>query len=151
MPPLSWTTLEYEKKARHPDWIWTAGLIALLTAVVSFFYGNIFFGIFIVIAGIVTIIYAKREPKQLSITITESALVINEETIPFKNVTAFWLDDTGKQGKLLLLVRGTFVPTLSIPIEGVTSEQVRNALSSNIKEEELRESRSVALFDRLGF
>jgi uncharacterized membrane protein HdeD (DUF308 family) len=58
MQPLSWKTLEFEKKQRHPDWIWVVGLVSVLSAVVSFFYGNIFFGIFLIVAGFVTIVYA---------------------------------------------------------------------------------------------
>ncbi|MCC7436705.1 hypothetical protein IT402_02430 [Candidatus Nomurabacteria bacterium] len=151
MQPISWTTLEFEKKDRHPDWIWTVGLVSVLASVVSFFYNNIFFGIFLIIAGAVTIIYALKHPKELSISITDKGVAINESLIEYKNITSFWLDETGKEAKLLLLVKNSFIPTLSIPLVGVSSSQVREALAPNAKEEELRESRSIALFDRLGF
>jgi hypothetical protein len=92
MKPLSWKTLEFEKKDRSPDWIWTVGLVSVLSSVVSFFYGNIFFGIFLLIAGAVTIIYALKHPKELSVTISELGVSINEELIDYKNITSFWLD-----------------------------------------------------------
>ncbi len=151
MKPLSWTTLEFEKKDRHPDWVWTVGLVSVLAAVVSFFYGNIFFGIFLVIAGAVTIIYALKHPKELSIIINETGVSINESLIDYKSITSFWLDETGKEAKLLLLVKTSFIPTLSIPLVGVSASQVRDALTPHVPEEEMRESRSVALFDRIGF
>ncbi len=151
MQPLSWTTLEFEKKDRHPDWVWTVGLVTALTATVSFFYGNIFFGIFLLIAGAVTIIYALKHPKELSINIAESGVSINDSLIEYKNITSFWLDETGKEVKLLLLVKASFVPTLSLPLVGVSAQQVREALLPHAKEEEMRESRSIALFDRIGF
>jgi hypothetical protein len=151
MEPLSWTTLEFEKKDRHPDWLWSVGLIALLASVVAFFYGNIFFGIFIIIAGAVMIMYARKHPKELSITISADGITINDTIIPYQNITAFWLDEGGKQGKLLLLVKNSFIPTLALPLSGVSAGQVRTILAPHIKEEELRESRSIALFDRLGF
>lgn len=143
--------MEFEKKDRHPDWLWTVGLISVLGAVLCFFYGNIFFGIFLIVAGAVVIIYALRDPKELDITIDESGIKINELVFDYKAVTAFWLDETGKEDKLLLLVKGTFVPQLSLPIVGVRSDDIRTILSKHAKEEELRESRSIALFDRLGF
>ncbi|MDQ5930951.1 MAG: hypothetical protein QG674_116 [Patescibacteria group bacterium] len=151
MKPLSWKTLEFEKKDKSPDWVWTVGLVSVLSSVVSFFYGNIFFGIFLIIAGVVTIIYALKHPKELSITISELGISINEELIEYKNITSFWLDETGKEVKLLLLVKTSFMPTLSLPLEGVSASQVREAIAPYAKEEELRESRSVALFDRIGF
>ncbi len=143
--------MEFEKKDRHPDWLWTVGLISVLGAVLCFFYGNIFFGIFLIIAGAVVILYAIRDPKELTITIDESGIKINELSLDYKAVTAFWLDESGKEDKLLLLVKGSFVPQLSLPIVGVRSEDIRELLSKYSKEEEMRESRSIALFDRLGF
>lgn len=151
MNSLTWKTMEFEKKNRHPDWLWTAGLIAALGATLCFFYGNIFFGIFLIIAGAVVIIYALRDPKELTITIDESGIKINELVLDYKAVTAFWLDETSKEDKLLLLVKGSFVPQLSLPIVGISSADIRELLSKYTKEEEMRESRSIALFDRLGF
>jgi len=40
---ISWSTLEFEEKDRHPDWLWYAGLLFGIAATISFFYGNIFF------------------------------------------------------------------------------------------------------------
>ncbi len=151
MKPVSWKTLEFQKKNRHPDWVWGVGLISALSAIVSFFYGNIFFGIFLIVAGVVTIIYAFKDPKELEITISEKGISINGEDIEYKNINAFWLDETGKEAKLLLLVKGSFLPTLSFPLFGVSATEVREALAPNVKEQEMRESRSIALFDRLGF
>jgi hypothetical protein len=151
MKPLSWKTLEFEKKDKSPDWVWTVGLVSVLSSIVSFFYGNIFFGIFLIIAGAVTIIYALKHPKELSITISELGVSINEELIDYKNITSFWLDETGKEVKPLLLVKTSFIPTLSIPLERVSASQVREAIAPYAKEEELRESRSIALFDKIGF
>lgn len=151
MTTLSWKTLEFEKKDRHPDWIWTVGLVSLLASVLAFFYGNIFFGIFLIIAGAVTIIYALKHPNELNISISDDGISINDSLIIYKNITSFWLDETGKEAKLLLLVKTSFVPTLSLPLVGVSASQVREALLPYIKESELRESRSIALFDRIGF
>jgi hypothetical protein len=143
--------MEFEKKDRHPDWLWTVGLVSVLGAVLCFFYGNIFFGIFLLIAGAVVILYALKHPKELEITINEDGVKINEILIDYKSIPSFWLDESGKEDKLLLLVKGSFVPMLSFHLVGVKAEDVRELLSRFTKEEELRESRSIALFDRLGF
>lgn len=151
MRPLSWTTLEFEKKDRHPDWLWSVGLIAGLSAVVAFFYGNIFFGIFLIVSGVVMIVYARKHPQELTITIESDGVRINETLLLYKDIKAFWLDETGKEAKLLLLVKTSFIPTLALPLVGVSTSQVRDTIGDKITEEELRESRSIALFDRLGF
>jgi hypothetical protein len=151
MENVTWTTLEFEEKDRHPDWNWYAGLISAIIAGIAFFYGDIFFGIFIVVAGITVIIYALRPPKHLTIRIIAEGVAINDELVPYEAITQFWLDETDKPDKLLLLVKGSFVPMLALPLQGVTADTVRNALKPHIPETFLRESRSVKIFEHLGF
>lgn len=143
--------MEFEHREKKPDWLWSVGLIGVLASGISFFYGNIFFGIFIIVASVVTIIYALKHPKELTITISSLGIQINNSLIPYKDITSFWLDETGKEDKLLLLTKTSFVPILSFPLSGIKAETVRNALTGNVEEKELRESRSIALFDKLGF
>lgn len=150
-PVVSWTVHEFEQKDRHPDWVWYVGLVFAIGATLSFFYGNIFFGILLIVAGAVMIIYALREPKLLTIATAENGLTVNGELIPFDRITQFWLDETEKPDKLLLRVKGSFVPTISLPLEGISTQAVRAALKEKAKEEQLRESSSVKLFERIGF
>ena len=151
MESITWKTMEFEEKNRHPDWLWSVGLISVLGAVVCFFYNNIFFGIFLIIAGAVTILYALQKPKELTILIDDKGVSINEALIDYKAIPAFWLDETGKQDTLLLLVKGSFTPQIAIPLSGVKAEDVRSLLGQFTKEEEMRQSRSIALFERIGF
>lgn len=150
-PAVSWTAHEFEHKEKHPDWLWTVGLVFALGAAVAFFYGSIFFGIFLVIAGAVTIIYALQKPKLLSVAIEEKGVSINGDLTPFEKITQFWLDETDKPDKLLLRVKGSFIPVLTLPLEGVAPETVRATLKPRVPEELMRESNSVKLFDRIGF
>lgn len=148
---VTWTTLEYEQPDRHRDWNWYVGLIAVIIAVISFFYGNIFFGIFIIIAGITVILYALRAPRHLTIVINKDGININQSLLPYATVQQFWLDETDKQDKLLLLVKGAFIPLLILPLQGITADTVRDALKPHIPEVEMRQSRSVKFFEGLGF
>jgi hypothetical protein len=151
MENVTWTTLEFEPQDRHPDWNWYVGLVAVIIAILSFFYGDIFFGIFIIIAGITMIIYATRPPKHLTIRVIPDGVSINDELVPYKTITQFWLDETDKQDKLLLLVKGSFVPLIGLPLQGVTADSVRDALKPHIPEVEMHESRTIKIFERLGF
>ena len=150
--PVTWSALEFEPKDRHPDWVWYAGLVAVIVAIIAFFVNNAFFGIFALVAGATVIIHAFRAPKLLTISIIPEGVRIDDETISYKRVRQFWLDETDKTDKLLLLVRGSFIPMLSLPLEGVTANTVRDALRAYaVPEIEMRESQSIKVFDRLGF
>ena len=148
---LTWTTLEFEEKERHPDWIWYAGLVFVIAAALSFFYGNIFFGIFLVIAGAAVVLFAQRKPELLTITFEEKELVINEDRIAWERVQQFWIDETEKPDKLLLLVKGAFIPLMSLPLAGVTADAVRTELAKHAPEVLMRESTGVKIAERLGF
>lgn len=151
MVEVQWTTLEFEEKDRHPDWVWYAGLIAGIVAAISFFYGNIFFGIFVIIAGITLIIYAFRKPQMLSVSIGNDAVTINNEVILYTSIRQFWLDESGKQDKLLLLVNTVLFPMVVLPIEGVKADTIRAVLISHIPEVQMQDSTSGKIFDTLGF
>lgn len=150
-PTISWQTQEFEQKDRHPDWVWYVGLVFAIAATISFFYGNIFFGIFLIVAGTVMILYSLRKPLALSVSITEEHIAINESAIAFDRIVRFWLDETGKPDKLLLRVKGSFVPIISLPLEGVRADEIRKALTPHAKEEFIRSSLSEKLFDQIGF
>jgi hypothetical protein len=151
MQPLSWSALEFEQQDRHPDWLWYAGLIFAIAAATCFFYGNIFFGIFLVLAGVAVIFFAQRNPETLHITLEEKEIVINDERIIWERVKQFWIDETGKTDKLLLLVKGSFVPLVSIPLSGVTAEAVRTEMVKHAPEVTMRESTGIKIAERLGF
>ncbi len=151
MEPISWTTMEFEAKERHPDWVWTAGLVFGIAAAISIFYGNLFFGIFLVIAGFLLIWAAIRPPKPLTISIEDDVVRVNDDTVVYARIKKFWIDETAKPDKLLLLVRGGLSPVMAFTLDGVTTEQVRTALKAKeIPEEFIRESTGVKIAERLG-
>lgn len=151
MEGLSWTTLEFEEKERHPDWLWYAGLVFGIAATICFFYGNIFFGIFLVIAGTSVIIFAQRKPQRLTITLAEKDISINEEVVLWERVKQFWIDESEKPDKLLLLVKGSVIPMMSLPLAGVTADAVRTEMAKHAPEVQMRESTGVKIAERLGF
>jgi len=151
MEQVTWETLEFEPRERHRDWNWYAGLVAGIAAAISFFYGNIFFGIFAIVAGITVILYALRPPKHLVISIGADGVTINDELVPYKTIRQFWLDETDKQDKLLLLVSGSVIPLLALPLQAVTAETVRAAMKAHVPEVEMRQSRTIKIFEQLGF
>ncbi|HSE56945.1 MAG TPA: hypothetical protein VLB02_02585 [Candidatus Paceibacterota bacterium] len=150
-PTLSWSVHEFEKKDRHPDWIWAAGFVALVIAVLSFFYGNIFFGIFALIAGGAVIFFALREPKTITVTLSAETVRVDEQIIPYTKIEKFWLDEHGKTDKLLLAAKTGFVPVITIPLGEVAAETVREYLKQRCTESAIPVSFSTELFDRLGF
>ncbi len=149
--PLTWSVLEFEHRERHPDWLWYAGLIFAIAATISFFYANIFFGIFLIVAGAAIILFAQRRPKMLSITLDEKDITVDNERILYERVTQFWIDETGKPDMLLLLIKGSFTPMMAIPLANVTAQSVRSEMLKHAPETMMRESMGSKIAERLGF
>lgn len=148
---LSWTTLEFHKKERHPDWHWTAGLVAVVVAVLAFFYHNLFFGIFALVAGGVVIFFSLREPRALSVVLGKDAVSIGNQTIPYPKIDSFSLDEEGETAKLSLVVKTGLVRVVVVPIVEHSKDEVRTFLLPHLSEKETPLSFSKKIFDRLGF
>ncbi len=151
MENLSWTTLEYEEKNRGRDWVWYVGLITAIAATLAFFYNNIFFGILLVIFGIFIIFLSIRKPRSIEVLITKESISIGERVIKIEDITKFWVDESEKHSKLLLLTKNGMIPVLVVLIENVKNESVKEMLSPLIKESFLREPTSDKIFQKLGF
>jgi hypothetical protein len=151
MEPIVWTTMEFTEKERHTDWVWYAGLIALVVAIGSFLLHNLFFGIFAIIAGATVIYMAGHKPKELTISIEEKGIQVNEEFFAYTAIKQFWLDESQKPDKILILVPG-IAPLRAYHIEGPETEAIRAALTGKIAlEAPLQESFGTRFLERLGF
>ncbi len=148
---ITWTAPEFEQKDRHPDWLWYAGLVFGIAATLCFFYGNTFFGIFLIIAGACVIIFATRPPTPLTIVLDEKEFSVNEQRIPYERAKQFWIDETEKPDKLLVLIKGSVVPMLSLPLQDVSAQAVREELLKHLPEVMMRESLGIKIAERLGF
>ena len=102
MDPITWKTMEFTEKERHTDWVWYAGLIALAIAIGSFLLHNLFFGIFAIIAGATVIYMSSHKPRELTITLEEKGIYINEEFFAYGVIKQFWLDESQKPDKILI-------------------------------------------------
>lgn len=151
MEPISWKTMEFTEKERHIDWVWYAGLIALVVAVGAFLLHNLFFGIFAIIAGATVIYMSTHKPKELTISIEEKGIRVNEEFFVYEAIRQFWLDESQKPDKILILVPG-IAPLRAYHLEGVSAATVRGALTGKIVlEAPLQESFGTRFLERLGF
>jgi hypothetical protein len=152
MKDIIWKTLEHEHKERGSDWVWYAGLIAIVFATICFIFGNPFLGIFSIVAGIVVILIVNKKPQELEIVLSQEGIFINESKIPYSMVNTFWLDENGEFDKLQLIAKGSFAPVIELPLEGVRAEDVRIYLiERGCVEKEIPPSISRAIFHKIGF
>jgi hypothetical protein len=149
---LEWTALEYEEKERGNDWFWALGVIVVASSVTSFIYSNYFFGLLLIIAGILLVIFAVKKPDLVFYELNEKGLKIRNRLFPYENIKSFWIKREGEKPMLFIKSERLFMPIISMPINPNHIEEIKNAmLSKNVLEEEIKEHVSEKIMDSLGF
>lgn len=149
---LEWTALEYEEKERGNDWFWALGVIVVASAITSFIYSNYFFSLFLVIAGILLVIFAVKKPDLVFYELNEKGLKIRNRLFPYENIKSFWIKKDVEKPTLFIKSERSFMPIISMPLDPNHIEEIKNMmLSKNVPEEEMKEHVSEKIMDSLGF
>jgi len=149
---IEWTALEYEEKERGNDWFWALGVIVVAGAITSFIYSNYFFGLFLIIGGILLGVFAVKKPDLVFYELDEKGLKIRSRLFPYANIKSFWIKRETEQPMLFIKSERLFMPIISMPIEQNHMEEIKNfMLLKNVPEEEMKEHMSEKIMDSLGF
>lgn len=149
---LEWSALEYEEKDRGQDWFWALGIIIVASSVASFIYANYFFGLLLIIGGILLGVFAIKKPDVVHYELNEKGLKIRNRLFPYENIKSFWVQKEPLKPMLFIRSERLFMPIISMPIEEYLAEEVKNyMLAGNVPEEEMKEHPSEKIMETLGF
>jgi hypothetical protein len=149
---LEWTALEYEEKERGNDWFWALGVIVVASSIASFIYSNYFFGLLLIIGGILLGTFAVKKPDLVFYELNEKGLKIKNRLYPYENIKAFWVKKDTEKPVLFIKSERLFMPIISMPIKQNLTEEIQKLMLSNdILEEEMQEHVSEKIMDSLGF
>lgn len=148
---LEWHSPEHHFDKKTNDWYWMLGIICLGASFLAFYFGNLLFGIFIVIAGLTVGMLSYRETKVVPIKIVHKGVVFNQHLYPWESFRSFWIEDEHTHGaRILLHPMSSFMPLTVIPVnEEVDLNDVRDVLLEFLAEEFLAESLVHKWFDKL--
>lgn len=152
--PFIWEAHEYFFQEKTSDWYWAVGIVTLCVAVLSIIFGNVLFGLIVLIGGFILSIFAARKPTLLRFELNKSGLLINKRLFPFSSLESFFVEDNrhhDMQSKLLIKSQRIIVPLIVIPLEGIDPEDVRDFLLDHLLEEHHTESLGQKLMEGLGF
>jgi hypothetical protein len=149
---VEWQAPEHHFDKRTADWYWILGIIALAGAVLSFYFGNFLFAIFILLGGFTIGFLSYRETKDVTVKVTNKGIVFHKFLYEFRSHKSFWIEDDHTRGpRLLMHPLGTLSTLTVIPIsEEIDLEQLRDLLLNFLDEEMLQESLVHRLFDKIG-
>ncbi len=149
---LAWKALEYEHKPKTPDWFWILGAVVVCGSLLAFYFGNFFFGVFILIAGLAVALHANIPPSLHSYSVRDDGLVRDELLFPFRNIQGYAFTKNFMGDVLLLEVNRAVFPIVTIPLGTADKEWLKQVLrSKNIKEKDLHIPFAERLMDVFGF
>lgn len=149
---IEWSALEYEEKERGNDWFWALAIIVIASSVTSFIYKNYFFGLLLIIGGILLASFAIKKPDLVFYEINEKGLKIKNRLYPYEKIKSFWIQKKETDYTLFIKSERLFMPIISMPIKEYNAEEIKNfMLLANVLQEEMKEHVSEKIMDFLGF
>lgn len=148
---ISWETLEYEHRNHSTDFLWSIGLMTIVSAVLAIILRNYLFSVFIIISGFCLIIFSIRKPEKITCLVDNSKISLGRDEYVWKNIKNFYINKKGNSVKLLINTNENFLPVYAVPLPDYLVEEVRSALLKKIPESEIEESQPVLFMEKLGF
>jgi hypothetical protein len=150
-PLISWDAPEHHHTEKNNDWYWAVGIITLTTAALSFIFGNVIFGILIIVGVFSLLVHASRTPRTIHIEINDRGVVVDNTLYPFLTLESFWIDAHEEPAKVLLKSAKFFMPFITVQIADADKERIREILLNYIAETQHHEPVSQKILERLGF
>lgn len=134
--PLTWEAFEHAHSPKEKDWFWALGIVSVTLACVAFFFGNILFGILIIIAGGTFGIVATKAIDLVEFSITNDGIRVNDHVYTYDTFRNFAIVERSFEPPLLVCDMHTLLsPHLYIPLsEEIEPDTVRELLSKHLTE-----------------
>ncbi len=148
---IKWFAPEYRSKERSTDWYWAWGIIALSAIIIAVYLHSYIFAVLIVVSIFALMTVVIRDSKLFEYEINEKGIKAGKDFFAYEFIECFWIKDTKDEDLLIIKTHKFLSPIISIILENVDLNAVRDFLLKKTKEKELEESNSKRVMDFLGF
>lgn len=149
---ITWEAPPHQHIEKGSDWFWVLGLLAVSGAIGAFIFGEVLFGMVILLAAIVMTLFTLHEPDLKFFAITTRGVRIDEELYPYATLESYYIDEDHIHGpQLFIKSERLFMPLMIIPIPEEYVEDIDELLRVRLLEEHLEEPLSHRLLEFLGF
>lgn len=113
---IEWDAHEYEHKERSTDWFWAVGIIAVSLSIASVIFGNIIFGLLVLVGAFTLLLFASRPPSNLHVVVDEKGITRGKIRYPYTTLESFWIDTEHSHPKIILRSQKMFMPLIIVPL-----------------------------------
>jgi len=148
---IKWSSFEYTEKEKNNDWFWALGIVVVAASVTSIIFKNYFFAVFIILSGILIVVFALKKPDLVEYELNEKGLLIRNRLYPYEKIKSFWVQ---KETPPTLFIKSErlIMPIITMNIEYSLADLVKEKmLEKKVTEEEMKEHVSEKIMDSIGF
>jgi hypothetical protein len=147
-----WEALEHNHIEKTNDWYWILGIIAIAGSVASMIFGNVLFGVVILLGAMTMFIVSHRHPRVIEYEVSGRGVRIRNDFYPYATLDSYFLDETNQVNpQLIVKSKKLFVPLLLMPVPVEYVDVIERIVNARLREEHLEEPFSHLLLEFLGF
>ncbi len=134
---VRWRAPEFEYRTKGVSWYWLTAIIAILVVAVALWFGNFLFALFVVIAELVVIFWARQLPRELEFKLDEKGLAMEDKKFyPYEDFSGFAVRDS----EVIFKQKRRLTPYLKILASESDIGRIKSFLSNHLAEIEYEES-----------
>lgn len=149
---ISWEAPEHQHIEKTTEWYWILGILAIAGSVASIIFGNVLFGLVIILGAVTMILTSHRLPKLMHFEVSIRGIRIEDKLYPFGTLESFCIDEEKYTGaQLIVKSKHLFMPLMIIPIPHEYIDEIEYILIPRLHAEHLEEPFAHRLMEFLGF
>jgi hypothetical protein len=136
---IVWHVLTHEHKEHSADWYWTLGLVTLISAGASAFFGNFLLAIILIIDAISIATLKVRGPREHQVKLDSRGITLDGTIYQWKAIQTFWVHavPAEENPRLYLTTHSLLMPRIIVPLDSADhGEQVRTYCLQYVEEEQ---------------
>lgn len=151
---IEWQAPEFEYRDKGVSWYWLSVIIAVVLLAISVWQKNFLFSVFVVLAEVMILVWAKQKPRTVKFTVDDKGLTINgQKFYPYSAIEAFGTTiGTGNEfSEIKFLPRQGLRAIIRVKIPARRLSEIEQALLPMLKKTDIDESFLDSLEKFIGF
>ena len=132
---ITWQAPEFEYHPKGVTWYWGSIIVAVILVAAAVWQRNFLFGLFIIIAEILILVWANRDPRPLDFTLNEKGITIEGHRFyPTREIASFasFEDWSEEWSTVILDLKGHFRPSVRIHVPRDQFNEIEHAMQTII-------------------
>lgn len=150
---ITWQAPEFRYRYKDESWYWLTIMAAGILFLISLWQKNLLFAIFIIIAEVMVILWAKELPKNLHFKLDKKGVHLGKiKFYSYEDLSGFHLhEEDGDISELVLKTKEKLHPYVKILLLTNDAPEIKKFLKKHVPEMEYEESLTDSLSKIIGF